>query len=88
MVEYPREEDVMDASTRERGHVAAAGDEDPNVIWFAEQCQTNQVRFEALIRSAEWARDPELAAFFRRAQQVAGRLAAGGDNSGTLSPAA
>lgn len=59
----------MKASRQEIGRIASA-DEDPNVLWFAEQCQTNKVRIDALIHSAELARDPEMAAFFRRAKSV------------------
>jgi hypothetical protein len=48
--------------------------DNPNLVWFAEQCQNNHVRIEALIRSAERARDPDMAAFFRRAQSLIHRL--------------
>jgi hypothetical protein len=74
MGEYRREEDVMKAGTLERGRVTALNDEDPNLVWFAEQCQNNHVRIDALIRSAERARDPDMAAFFRRAESLIHRL--------------
>jgi hypothetical protein len=51
-------------------------DRDSNVIWFAEQCQTNAVRLDALIKSAELAGDRPLADFFRRAQAASGPSAA------------
>jgi hypothetical protein len=74
MGEYRIEEEVMEASTLERGPVTALNDEDPNLVWFAEQCQNNHVRIESLIRSAERARDPDMAAFFRRAETLIRRL--------------
>jgi hypothetical protein len=74
MGEYRREEDVMEASTLQRGHVTALNDEDPNLVWFAEQCQNNHVRIDSLIRGAERARDPDMAAFFRRAESLIHRL--------------
>jgi hypothetical protein len=74
MGEYPREEDVMEASTLERGRITALNEDDPNLVWFAEQCQSNHVRIDALIRGAERARDPDMAAFFRRAQSLIHRL--------------
>lgn len=60
----------MRTNTQELGPIAAATEDDPNVLWFAEECQSNNVRIDALIHSAELARDPEMAAFFRRAKQV------------------
>ena len=38
----------MEATVLERGRVAAPNDDDPNLVWFAEQCQTNHVRIDAL----------------------------------------
>jgi hypothetical protein len=67
----------MEASTREGGRVTGPTDDDPRLIWFAEECISNHVRMEALIRHAERARDPELAAFFRRARAVSERIRAG-----------
>ena len=49
--------------------------EDSGIVWLAQQCQNNNVRLESLVRQAERARDPELAAFFRRACAVSSRLA-------------
>jgi hypothetical protein len=49
-------------------------DEDPNVVWFARECQSNHVPFEPLLGLAERARDHEMAAFFRHAQEVGQRL--------------
>ena len=74
MREYPTEEDVTEATTLERGRVTALIDDDPNVVWFAEQCHTNHVRIDALIRSAERVHDADMAAFFRRAQSMIRRL--------------
>ncbi len=65
----------MEARTRESGRFTDTDEEDPNLLWFAEQCQANHVQFEALLRHAERARDPELAAFFRRAQAVSHNVA-------------
>lgn len=64
----------MKASTRKSSRTAGTNDEDPSIVWFAEECQSNHVRFEALLRLAERVRDPELADFFRRAQAVSYRL--------------
>jgi hypothetical protein len=62
----------MNASTRE---ISRSEGEDPNLVWFAEECQTNHVQIEALVRQAERVRDPDMAAFFRRAQAVGHTLA-------------
>jgi hypothetical protein len=51
-------------------------DRDSNVLWFAEQCRTNDVGLESLIKSAERAGDQPLADFFRRALQAGGRFPA------------
>jgi hypothetical protein len=67
-------EDVQENAMKASRHVSNEGDADPNVLWFAEQCQTNNVRIDALIHSAELARDPEMAAFFRRAKGALQRL--------------
>ena len=66
----------MEASTRDSGCFTGTDEEDPNLLWFAEQCKANDVRFEALLRYAERARDPELADFFRRAQAVSHKVTA------------
>jgi len=62
----------VEASTLEQ--VRAIDEEDPNIVWFAEECLNNHVPFEALLRQAELIRDHEMAAFFRRAQEVSRRL--------------
>jgi hypothetical protein len=49
--------------------------QDSGIRWLAEQCRKNNVRLESLAHHAELAHDPELAAFFRRAQAVSQRLA-------------
>jgi hypothetical protein len=77
----------MEASTRKGGRVTGPSDDDPGLIWFAEECKSNHVRVEALIRQAERARDPELAAFFRRARAVSERISATGDRSRPRRPA-
>ena len=64
----------MQASTRDSSRLIGTDEDDPNLVWFAEQCNTNHVQVEALVRHAERARDPELAAFFRRAQAVSHKL--------------
>jgi hypothetical protein len=69
------EENAMEASFRERVESTSPRDEDSSLIWLAEQCQTNNVRLESLARHAERALDPELAAFFRRAQAASQKLA-------------
>jgi hypothetical protein len=66
----------MEASTRDSGRFTGPDEEDPNLLWFAEQCKANDVRFDALLRHAERARDPELADFFRRAQAVSHKVTA------------
>ena len=63
----------MEASTR---RLTGTDDEDPNIIWFAEECQRNHVRVEALVSHAERVGDSELVAFFRRAQAASHRLRA------------
>ena len=65
----------MDARRREPRHGSGLEHEDPNIVWFAEECATNHVRLDGLVRYAERRRDVELAAFFRRAQAVGQRLA-------------
>jgi hypothetical protein len=47
-------------------------DRDSNIIWFAEQCRSNHVPLESLIKSAERAGDRPLADFFRRAYDATG----------------
>jgi hypothetical protein len=42
-------------------------DRDSSIVWFAEQCLTNEVRLETLIKSAERSGDRQLAEFFRQA---------------------
>jgi hypothetical protein len=64
----------MNTTTRDRSRTGAGKDDDAGVVWFAEECRSNHVRFEALLRLAERVRDPELAEFFRRAQAVSFRL--------------
>jgi hypothetical protein len=53
---------------RSIGHDTPPVREDSNIVWFARQCASNDVRLESLVRSAERAGDTELADFFRRAQ--------------------
>jgi len=73
---YPSKRDtITTCPLRNRGQVTSVSDEDPGMVWFAEQCRSNQVRFEALIRNAERVRDLEMAAFFRRAEAVGQALA-------------
>ena len=64
----------MEASKHGSGRLTGTDQEDPNLLWFAEQCRSNDVRFEALVRHAERARDRELADFFRRAQAASHKL--------------
>lgn len=73
---YAAQKDTISTCPLEnRGQATSVSDEDPGIVWFAEQCRSNQVRFEALIRNAELVRDPEMAAFFRRAEAVGQTLA-------------
>jgi hypothetical protein len=65
----------MVITTRELHHTADPRDDDSGIVWLAEQCRNNKVRLESLVGQAEKARDPELAAFFRRACAVGQRLA-------------
>ena len=58
----------MEASTQEAGQVTGTKDKDYNVIWFTEQCLSNQLRLEQYIQDAERDGDADLAEFFRRAQ--------------------
>jgi hypothetical protein len=50
--------------------------ENPGLVWIAEECRSNNVKLERLVRAAERAHDREVAAFFRRALAVSQRLAA------------
>jgi hypothetical protein len=59
----------------DRAQVTVLSNQEPGIVWFAGQCQTNQVRLEALIRNAERVRDPEMAALFRCAAAVGEALA-------------
>jgi hypothetical protein len=73
---YPAtQETITLGALREGAQVTGQSDEDPGIAWFARQCQSNQVRFEALISNAERTRDAEMAAFFRRAEAVGRTLA-------------
>jgi hypothetical protein len=45
-------------------------DRDSSIVWFAEQCLSNEVRLDALIKGAERAGDAQLAEFFRRAREA------------------
>ena len=56
-----RTAELSDMETRDR---------DSSIIWFAEQCRSNHVPLESLIKSAERAGDRPLADFFRRAHQA------------------
>jgi hypothetical protein len=58
----------MEASTQEAGQVTGTKDKDYNIIWFTEQCLSNQLRLEQYIQDAERDGDADLAEFFRRAQ--------------------
>lgn len=52
----------------EGGQVTGTMDKDYDIIWFVEQCLSNVLRLETYAHDAEEAGDPELASFFRRAQ--------------------
>jgi hypothetical protein len=45
-------------------------DRDSSIVWFAEQCMSNEVRLDALINGADRAGDVQLAEFFRRARDA------------------
>jgi hypothetical protein len=73
---YPaKKHTITTCPLEKRGQVASVSDENPGIVWFAELCRSNQVRFEGLIRNAERVRDMEMAAFFRRADAVGQTLA-------------
>jgi hypothetical protein len=74
MPNVDEEDNLMKASPPESARIAGPNDEDPNVVWFAEECRRNHVRFEPLLRLADRVRDPEFAAFLRRAQAVSHKL--------------
>lgn len=48
----------------------ATTDRDSSIVWFAEQCVSNDVRLDALIKGAERAGDVQLAEFFRQARDA------------------
>jgi hypothetical protein len=56
--------------TQGTGQVTGTKDKDYNVIWFVEQCLSNVLRLETYIEDAERDGDPDLADFFRRAQET------------------
>ncbi len=60
-------------AAQETGHVTGTKDKDYNITWFVEQCLSNAPRLDTYIDDAERADDPELADFFRRAQERAAR---------------
>lgn len=59
----------MEAAS-ETGQVTGTKDKDYNVIWFTEQCLSNQLRLEEYVQDAERDGDSDLADFFRRAQDA------------------
>jgi hypothetical protein len=71
----PGDEDVV-TGISEPARSAGERDAQSSIVWLAAQCRRNNVRLESLARQAERARDPELAAFFRRAHAISQRLAA------------
>ena len=60
-------------SDQETGQVTGTKDKDYNVIWFVEQCLSNQLRLEGYVQDAERDGDNDLADFFRRAQDASRR---------------
>ena len=70
----------MEASTQETGQVTGTKDKDYNIIWFTEQCLSNQLRLEQYIQDAERDGDSDLAEFFRRAQGASRKGAEEGKN--------
>lgn len=60
-------------SDQETGEVTGTKDKDYNVIWFVEQCLSNQLRLEGYVQDAERDGDNDLADFFRRAQDASRR---------------
>ena len=56
------------SSTEETGSVTGTKDKNYNIIWFVEQCLSNQLRLETYVQDAERDGDNDLAEFFRRAQ--------------------
>jgi hypothetical protein len=56
--------------TQETGQLTGTKDKDYNVIWFTEQCLSNVLRLETYVEDAEREDDPDLADFFRRAQEA------------------
>jgi hypothetical protein len=65
----------MEVSIPQRAGAADTDHEDPNIVWFAEECRRNHVKIETLVRHAERIRDLDLAAFCRRAEDVGRKLA-------------
>jgi hypothetical protein len=60
----------MPTQTLETGDVTGTKDKDYNAIWFTERCLSNVLRLQIYIEDAERGDDPELAEFFRRAQET------------------
>jgi hypothetical protein len=56
--------------SQETGEVTGTKDKDYDIIWFVEQCLSNVLRLEIYIEDADRAGDPDLADFFRRAQET------------------
>ena len=69
-----RPDEDMVGETHE-GHRARDTRGDSGILWLAQQCRSNNIRIESLVRQAERACDPELAAFFRRASALSQQFA-------------
>ena len=63
----------MEATAQETGQVTGTKDKDYNLLWFTEQCLSNQLRLEQYIKDAERDGDTEVADLFRRAQEASRR---------------
>ena len=57
-------------SPAETGNLTGTADKDYNLLWFTEQCLSNQLRLEQYIKDAERDGDTEVADLFRRAQEA------------------
>jgi len=70
--------DKEEEMQEEAGQGTGTNDKDYKVIWFVEQCLSNVLRLGTYIQDAEDDGDPDLAEFFRRAQDTSRKGAAKG----------
>jgi hypothetical protein len=76
------EGEPMDTRIRDTGGEPRR--KDSNIIWFAEECLNNGIRLDGFVYAAESRGDSQLADFFRRALDEAGKIQGGDPRLGRL----